>query len=215
MVKGEDSDEEESSSDEEEIKIPRSLAKIDVNLPTLEELKEQPRQLLSLKEHMIKKEEVAKEEEYLMPDEYKDILKNLPTKQKDPGSFEIPYSIGKIHFKKALCDLGATVFVIPKAEEEKISLGEGIPTSARIKFADRSLMRAEGVIKDVLVKVEKLLFLADFLILDIPEDKEVPIILGRPFLAITRALIDVEMRELILRSNKDFLMFQACQKTHP
>ena len=117
--------------------------------------------------------------------------------------------------EKALRGLGSIINVIPKAEAEKIGLGEGRPTLARIKFADRSLMRAEGVIKDVLVKVDKLLFLADFLIVDIPKDKEVPIILGTPFLAITRALICVEMGELILRSNKDFFMFQASQDIHP
>ena len=55
------------------------------------------------------------------------------------------------------------------------------------------------MIENVLVKVEKFIFLADFIVLDMEEDKEVPIILGRPFLATGRALIDIESRELTLR----------------
>ena len=48
------------------------------------------------------------------------------------------------------------------------------------------------VIEDVLVKVDKFIFLADFIFLDMEEDKEIPIILGRPFLATSEALIDVQ-----------------------
>ena len=206
---------EDSSSEDEITKVSQSLERVDANLWVLEELKDQPRKLTMLKEHLLRKEEVAKEEEYLMPEKYKNILKNLPTKQKDLGSFEIPCLIGKMHFRKALCNLGATINVIPKSVAQKIGLAEGKPTLARIKFTNRSLMKAEGVIKDVLVNVERFLFLADFLILDIPEDKEVPIILGRPILATARALIDVEMGELVLRSNKDFIIFQASQQKYP
>ena len=47
------------------------------------------------------------------------------------------------------------------------------------------------MIEDVLVKVDKFIFTADFIVLDMEEDKEIPIILGRPFLATGKALIDV------------------------
>ena len=56
---------------------------------------------------------------------------------------------------------------------------------------DRSLKHPRGVIEDVLVKVDKFIFPADFIVLDTKEDNEIPIILGRPFLAIGRAMIDV------------------------
>ena len=52
---------------------------------------------------------------------------------------------------------------------------------------------------DVLVKVDKFIFQVDFIVLDMDEDKEVHIILGRPVLATNRALIDVQKRELRLR----------------
>ncbi|XP_031248393.1 uncharacterized protein LOC116106192 [Pistacia vera] len=47
------------------------------------------------------------------------------------------------------------------------------------------------IVEDVLVKVDKVIFLANFIVLDVEEDKEMPLILGRPFLATGRALIDV------------------------
>ena len=56
---------------------------------------------------------------------------------------------------------------------------------------DRSLKHPRGVIEDVLVKVEKFIFPADFIVLDMEEDTEIPIILGRPFLATGKAMIDM------------------------
>ena len=56
-------------------------------------------------------------------------------------------------------------------------------TSVSLQLADRTLAFPRGVVEDVLVKVDKLILPADFIILDMEEDKDVPIILGRPFLA--------------------------------
>ena len=63
-----------------------------------------------------------------------------------------------------------------------------------------------GVVKDVLVKVDKFIFLVDFVFLDI-EDVKVPIILGRSFLATGRSLIDVQQGELMLRVVDDKVTF--------
>ena len=59
-----------------------------------------------------------------------------------------------------------------------------------------SLKHPRGVIEEVMVKVDKFIFPADFIVLDMEEDKEIPIILGRPFLATSRAMIDVQRGEL-------------------
>ena len=72
----------------------------------------------------------------------------------------------------------------------RLGLGEARSTTVTLQLADRSLKHPRGVIEDVLVKVDKFIFPADFIVLDM-EDKEIPIILGRPFLATGRALIDV------------------------
>ena len=72
------------------------------------------------------------------------------------------------------------------------------------------------MIEDVLVKVDKFIFSRYFIILDMEEDKEIPIILGRPFLATGRAMIDVQRGELKLRVQDDevkFNVFEAMRHT--
>ena len=78
------------------------------------------------------------------------------------------------------------------------------------------LKHPRGVIEDVLVKVDKFIFPADFIVLDMEEDKEIPIILGRPFLATGRAMIDVKRGELKLRVQEDEVKFNVFEAVrHP
>ena len=86
---------------------------------------------------------------------------------------------------------------------KKLKLGEERPTIVTLQLANRSLTHPRGIIEDVLVKVDKFIFLADFIILDMQEDKEVPIILGRLFLATGRAMIGVQKGELRLRVQEE------------
>ena len=65
------------------------------------------------------------------------------------------------------------------------------------------------MIEDVLVKVDKFIFPTDFIVMDMEEDKEIPIILGRPFLATGGALIDVQKRKLKLRALGDEITFHV------
>ena len=81
----------------------------------------------------------------------------------------------------------------------RLGLGEVRPITVILQLAGRSLRHPKEVIEDVLVKVEKFIFSTDFIILDMEEDKEIPIILGRPFLATARAMIYVQRGELKLR----------------
>ena len=69
------------------------------------------------------------------------------------------------------------------------------------------MAKPEGVIEDVLVKVGKLCFPADFIILDIEEDSQVPLLLGRPFLATGAALIDMQKGVLTLRVGEEAANF--------
>ena len=74
-------------------------------------------------------------------------------------------------------------------------------------MVDRSLTFPKGIIEDVLVKVDKFIFHVDFVVLDMKEDRAASIILGRPFLAIGQALIDVKNGELTLRVGEDQVKF--------
>ena len=118
--------------------------------------------------------------------------RSLPAKMKDPGSFTIPYSIGKYEFKKALCDSGASINLMPLSVVQRLSLGELTPTTIILHMADRSMAQPEGVLEDVLVKVGKFIFLVDFVVMKMEEENQAPLLLGRPFLVTGAASIDVK-----------------------
>ncbi len=79
-------------------------------------------------------------------------------KLKDPGSFTIPCMIGNSLFEKALCDLGASINLMPLSVYKKLGLGEAKPTTVSLQLADRSIKYPRGMIEDVLVKVDKFIF---------------------------------------------------------
>ena len=126
---------------------------------------------------------------------------------KDLGSFTIPCSIGKYEFKKALCDSGASINLMPLLVVRRLSLGELTLIAITLQMDDRSMAQPEGVLEDVLVKVGKFIFPVDFVIMKMEEDSQVPLLLGRPFLATGAALIDVQKGELTLRVGNEAMHF--------
>ncbi|GJX19600.1 reverse transcriptase domain-containing protein [Tanacetum coccineum] len=78
-----------------------------------------------------------------------------------------------------------------------------------LELADRSVAHLKGVAEDVFVKVGKFYFLADFVVVDYDVDPRVPLILGRPFLRTTRALIDVHGEEMTLQVNDEAITFKV------
>ncbi|XP_027364392.1 uncharacterized protein LOC113871495 [Abrus precatorius] len=127
------------------------------------------------------------------------LLRKLPPKLKDPGSFTIPCTICNSYFDKALCDLGASINLMSFSMFKRLGMQEPKPTSISLQLVDRSITYPRGIVEDVLVKVDKFKFPADFIVFDMEEDDEVPIILGRPFLATGRTIIDVQQGKLTLR----------------
>ncbi|XP_016576653.2 uncharacterized protein LOC107874360 [Capsicum annuum] len=102
----------------------------------------------------------------------------LTQKKSDPGAVTIPCTIGTMKFTKALCDLGASVNLMPLTIYKKLGLENPTPTNMRLVMADRSVKQPIGILYDVLFKVSKFIFPADFIILYCEVDFEVPIILG-------------------------------------
>ena len=78
-------------------------------------------------------------------------------------------------------------------------------------MADQTVKRPIGILHDVLVKVESFIFPADFVILDCEVDFEVPLILGRPFLDMGRALVDMEKGQMKFRLNSEEVTFNICR----
>ncbi|GJR53219.1 DNA-directed DNA polymerase [Tanacetum coccineum] len=127
------------------------------------------------------------------------LLNKLPSKENDPGSFTIPCNIGHLHIDNSLADLGASISLLPYTMYEKLGLGELKPTRMSLELADRSIQYPQRIAEDVLIKIDKFVLPIDFVILDMREDSRIPIILGRPFLATARAMIDVFNKKITLR----------------
>ncbi|KAK4718125.1 hypothetical protein R3W88_016463 [Solanum pinnatisectum] len=133
------------------------------------------------------------------------MTKQLIKKREDPGAFTMPCTIGMLQLAKALYDLGASINLMPYAIYKQLGLGEPKATTMRLLMADRSIKH----------HVDRLIFLANF-VLDYEIDAEIPIILGRPFLATGRALVDVESGELKFQVNEDEVTFNVCKSMkHP
>ena len=174
--------------------------KLHINIPFAGALEQMPSYVKFMKDILSKKRRLSDFETVNLTVECSAILKRkLPQKLKDPGSFIIPYTIGNTIFERSLCDLGASINLMPLSIFRRLGLGEARPTTVTLQLAYRSLKHPRGVIEDVLVKVDKFIFPADFIVLDMEEDKEIPIILGRPFLVTGRVMTDVQRGELKLR----------------
>jgi len=124
------------------------------------------------------------------------ILNQLPEKKKDPGCPTIDCSIGTHHFEHALCDLGASVSVMPKVIFDKLTHAVLSPTSIHLQLADQSIRHPAGVAENIPVKIREFLVPVDFVVLDMEVDEKTPLILGRPFLSTANAHIDVGAGEI-------------------
>ncbi|XP_070015466.1 uncharacterized protein LOC142174408 [Nicotiana tabacum] len=114
-----------------------------------------------------------------------------------------------VRFARAICDNGASINLMPLAIYKKTGSCMPRPKGMRLQIADCSIKRLVGIVDDMLVKVGKFLLPVDFVILDCVVDKEIPIILGRPFLATGRALMDSERNEIMFRVNDEEVTLQA------
>ncbi|GJS69854.1 reverse transcriptase domain-containing protein [Tanacetum coccineum] len=137
------------------------------------------------------------------------LLKKLPEKLGDLRKFLIPCDFPRMDVCHALADLGASINRMPLSIWKKLSLPELTPTRMTLELADRSITRPKGVADDVFVKVGKFHLPTDFVVVDFKADPRVPLILGRSFLRIGRALIDVYKGELILRNGDGRLIFHV------
>nr|GEV86562.1 hypothetical protein [Tanacetum cinerariifolium] len=113
----------------------------------------------------------------------------------------------------ALADLDASINLVPLSIWKKLSLPELTPTRMTLELADQTITCPKGVAEDVFVKVGKFHFPIDFVVVDFESDPRVPLILGRSFLRIDRALIYVYEEEITLRVNDKSITFNLNQTT--
>ena len=111
----------------------------------------------------------------------------------------ISCSIFDCNFDHALCDLGASVNIMPKVTFENLSYPSLFPTTMCVQLADSTVRYLEGVMENLLVKVRNTFILADFVFLNMEGDLGIPLILGRPFLRDMNARINVGTGKISLR----------------
>ncbi|XP_074314374.1 uncharacterized protein LOC141649587 [Silene latifolia] len=157
---------------------------INITMPFIDVVKEIPIYGKFLKELISNKNSLSPTTTVNLSKECSAILMNeAPQKLEDPGSFSIPCKIGTVNIERALCDLGASISLMPLKTFKKLKGYELSPTRVSLQLADRSVRYPIGLVEDIPLKVGKLEFPCDFYVMDIPEDSNIPIILGRPCLA--------------------------------
>ncbi|GKD38911.1 hypothetical protein Tco_1259118 [Tanacetum coccineum] len=134
---------------------------------------------------------------------------SLPKKENDPGSFTLPCYINNVCFEKVLAELGASVSVMPLLTYLNLGLGELAHTKLTVELADRTVKHPKGIAGNVLVRIGKFIFPVDFIILDMPEDINVPLILERPFLSTAHAKVYVFKRKITLRVGDEKIIFKS------
>ncbi|XP_059310945.1 uncharacterized protein LOC132062382 [Lycium ferocissimum] len=183
---------------------------VHVNIPLVDMLHGIPKYAQYIKDIVANKSQFTEYATVSLTEECTSRIQNrLPTKLKDPGSFTIEISIGKQVVARALCDLGAAINLMPSSIFRKLGLGVPRPTTIVLQLVERSLERPKGIIEDVFVQVGSFIIPADLVILDFELEPKVPFILGHPFLATGRTLIDVAAGQLTMRVHDKVEVFNV------
>ena len=140
---------------------------VKLNIPLLDAIKKIPSYAKFLKDLCTVKRKLGVNKEAFMTEQSTSLIRNnLPPKYKDPGSPTISIVVGNSKLGHALVDLGASVNLLPYSVYMDLGLGELEPTNITLQLADRSVKIPRGIVKDVLVQVDKFYFPVDFVVLD-------------------------------------------------
>ncbi|KAM1774488.1 hypothetical protein ACFX12_043851 [Malus domestica] len=205
----------QSKNEEEETDVLETFRKVHVNIPLLDAIKQIPKYAKCLKKLCTTKKRVREKEVVHVSENVSAMLqRKLPPKCKDPGSFTIPCVIGNTRFKSAMLDLGASINVMPYSVYASMNLGALKHDGVIIQLADGSNVYPKGVLEDVLVQVDHLIFPADFYVLEMDESDHapsLPILLGRPFMKTAQTKIDVAKGLVTMAFGGDMISFKISE----
>ena len=168
---------------------------VKINIPLLDAIQQVPAYAKFLKDLCTVKRSQNVQKRAFLTEQASALLQHkTPPKYKDPRCPTVSCVIGNFRIEQALLDLGASVNLLPFSVYQQLGLGELKPTCITLQLADRSVTTPRGIVEDVLVQVDNFVFPVDFIVLDThPEvhtETPIPVILGRPFLATSNALIN-------------------------
>ncbi|XP_058732960.1 uncharacterized protein LOC131604545 [Vicia villosa] len=140
------------------------------------------------------------------------IQRTPPKKESDPGKVTLPVTIGSVYVDKGLIDLGYSINLTPLSLVKRLGNIELKSTRMTLQLANKSTTHLIGIAEDSLVKVDKFFFPVDFAVIDMEEDYDTPLILGRPFMKTARMMIDIDdglMKVGVLDEEVCFNLFEA------
>ncbi|XP_014490158.1 uncharacterized protein LOC106752888 [Vigna radiata var. radiata] len=170
-----------------------------ITIPLNEALQQIPVYARCIKQHLGEKidfEEKATKEQEGCSDSLK---KEHPPKVKDPRSFTTPCAFGSVTIGKALLDLGSSINLMPLPMVKKIGGLTLRPTKISLIMVDVSPKKPYGVVEDVVIRIERLEFLVDFVVIEMKEDDKIPVIFGRSFMKMAKVIINVDDGVIMLK----------------
>ena len=177
----------------------KTFKQVKINIPLLDAIKQIPAYVKFLKDLCTQKRKNRKyiPKKVILTEQVSSLIHhNTPSKFKDLRALTISCVIGNTEIESALIDLGAGVNLLPYSVYQQLGLGELKPTSTVLQLVDRSIKKPRGIVKDVIIKVDKFYYLVDFIVLDtepVPyPEKQIPVILGYPFLSTANACINCQ-----------------------
>ncbi|XP_027120707.1 uncharacterized protein [Coffea arabica] len=181
---------EKSKKQDKEKEILEVFRKVEINIPLLDAIKQVPKYAKFLRDLCVNRRRLRGDERVIVGENVSAVLqRKLPPKCGDPG---------------------ASINVMPKSMYASLNLGPLKETAIIIQLADRTNAYPDGLVEDVLVKVNELIFPADFYVLDMDDDHSPdpsPLLLGRPFLSTAQTKIDINKGTLSMEFDGELVHF--------
>ncbi|KAL7609835.1 hypothetical protein Lser_V15G12894 [Lactuca serriola] len=161
-------------------------------MPFIEAVTQMPKYAKFLKELLTNRKKMEEVKKVVLNENFlAAMLNKLPKKKGELGSLTLSCQFRNLSTIHELADLGASVNLMSYSFFKKLDLPEPRSIRMAIHLANKTVTFPRGICEDLLVKVDKFVFSADFMVLDMEADPQVPIILGRPFLNTTSAIVDM------------------------
>ncbi|XP_014511684.1 uncharacterized protein LOC106770384 [Vigna radiata var. radiata] len=135
-----------------------------------------------------------------------------PPKMKDLEGLKIPCAIGSVKIGRDLLDSGSSIKLMPLSLLKKIGGLTLKPTNISLVVADGSSKKPYGVVEDVLIHIESLEFLVDFVVIEMKEDDRIPVILGRQFMKTAKVIISVYDGVIMLKDKEEKVVYNALKE---
>ena len=131
-----------------------------------------------------------------------------PKKKEDPGIFSVPITVKGFYIGELMCDLGSSANRISLSLFNKIGGMELKPCKVKIALDDGSLKNVEALIETVDINIDRFTFPIEVVVMEMKGLDRAQMILGRPFFATTRAIVNVDQGEIIIRSGEDYITYR-------